>query len=235
MNYVISDIHGQYEKYRAMLAEISFRSTDTLYVLGDMIDRGPDGCKILLDMMGRPNVFPLLGNHEFTAAICLPLLMEGVTEQSLAALDNMQLVALNEWIINGGSSTLRELKQLKQTEREDILEYIREMELYMEVTAGRRDFVLVHAGLDHFSPTKPLDKYELQDFLFDRPSLNAVFFEDRYLIHGHTPTRVLFQEAGEPPEDKIIRRGKKIAIDCGAAFGGRLGCLCLDTLEEFYV
>ena len=24
-------------------------------------------------------------------------------------------------------------------------------------------------------------------------------------------------------------------IDCGCAFSGRLGCLCLDTLEEIYV
>lgn len=55
--YVISDLHGRWEKYRAILAAISFRPTDTLYVLGDVIDRGPDGCKILLDMMGRPNIF----------------------------------------------------------------------------------------------------------------------------------------------------------------------------------
>lgn len=186
-------------------------------------------------MMGRPNVIPLLGNHEFTAAICLPFLMEEVTEQSLEALDNTQLAALNDWLLNGGGTTLRELKQLCQWEREEILEYIREMELYAEVTAGGQDFVLVHAGLDCFFPTKPLDKYELQDFLFGRPGLNAVFFEDKYLVHGHTPTRLLLQEAGELPEDKIVRRGKKIAMDCGAAFGGRLGCLCLDTMEEFYV
>lgn len=26
-----------------------------------------------------------------------------------------------------------------------------------------------------------------------------------------------------------------ISIDCGCAYGGRLGCICLDTMEEFYV
>lgn len=67
------------------------------------------------------------------------------------------------------------------------------------------------------------------------PDLNAAFYEDRYLVYGHTPTRLLLQRAGEPPEDRIIRRGRQIALDCGAAFGGRLGCLCLDTMEEFYV
>ena len=61
------------------------------------------------------------------------------------------------------------------------------------------------------------------------------FFADRYLVYGHTPTRLLLEQAGEIPVDKIICRGMQIAIDCGAAFDGRLGCLCLDTLEEFYI
>ena len=87
MIYVCSDIHGHYDKYLAMLKAIGLRSSDTLWVLGDVIDRGPEGCRVLLDMMGRPNVIPILGNHEFTAAVCLPWLMEEVTDQSLDALD----------------------------------------------------------------------------------------------------------------------------------------------------
>ena len=64
MTYVMSDIHGCYEKYRSMLETIEFAGDDTLYVLGDVLDRGPDGFKILLDMAARPNVIGLLGNHE---------------------------------------------------------------------------------------------------------------------------------------------------------------------------
>ena len=29
--------------------------------------------------------------------------------------------------------------------------------------------------------------------------------------------------------------GRRVAIDCGAVYGGRLGCICLDTMEEYYV
>lgn len=235
MHYAISDLHGHYEKYLAMLNVIQLKATDTLYILGDVIDRGPAGCKILLDMMNRTNVVPILGNHELTAAVCLPLLMEEVTDQSLASLDENHIAALSEWIANGGSQTLRELKALSQTEREDILDYLWDIALYAEVEAGGRSFVLTHAGLEHFSPEKPLEEYDLQDFLFCRPDLNTVYYEDRHLVYGHTPTRLLLQEAGEHPEDRIVRRGTQIAIDCGCAFGGRLGCLCLDTLEEYYV
>ena len=235
MHYVISDIHGHYDKYLAMLAAIQFKSADTLYVLGDVIDRGPDGCKILYDMMGRSNVVPILGNHELTAAICLPWLLEEITDQSLKELDAVQITALSEWVTNGGSPTLRELKRLSQEERKELLEYIREMDVYAEVEAGGRSFVLTHAGLDRFVPDKPLEAYELVDFLFARPSLNTKFYSDKYLVYGHTPTRLLHQQAGEAPADDIICRGLQIAIDCGCSYGKRLGCLCLDTLEVFYV
>lgn len=235
MIYACSDLHGRYDKYRAMLEAISFKPADTLFILGDIIDRGAAGPKILLDMMARPNIIPILGNHEFTAAVCLPWLLEEVTDQSLAALGEVQLAALSEWIANGGGPTLRALKQLCQEDREEILEYIKEMDIYAEVTAGGRSFVLVHAGLEHFSPDKPLEAYELMDFLFARPGLDMEFYKGRYLVYGHTPTRLLHRQAGEPPADDIIRRGTQIAIDCGCGFDGRLGCLCLDTLEEFYV
>lgn len=235
MLYVCSDIHGRYDCYTALLARIELKADDTLYILGDVIDRGPDGVKILRDMMLQPNVVPILGNHEFTAALCLPWLMEKVTDQSLASLDETRLASLQEWIANGGTPTLRALKELTEKERLEILDYLREMELYDHVETGGRSFVLVHAGLDHFAPDKPLEDYELDDFLFCRPRTDRNFYSDRYLIYGHTPTRLLRRQLGEPPSDSILRRGNQIAIDCGCGFGGKLGCLCLDTLEEIYV
>lgn len=57
----------------------------------------------------------------------------------------------------------------------------------------------------------------------------------KYLVYGHTPTRLLHEQLGEPPSDDILRRGRQIAIDCACAYDGKLGCLCLDTLEEIYV
>lgn len=235
MIYVCSDIHGRYDLYRALLARLSLKSSDTLYILGDVIDRGRDGIKILQDMMERPNVVPILGNHEFTAAVCLPWLLEEVTDESIAALDETSLAALQEWLCNGGGPTLRELRALTQEQRQEVLDYLREMELYAEVEAGGREYVLVHAGLEHFDSDKPLEDYELSDFLFCRPRPEQNYYEDRYLIYGHTPTRLLRKQLGEMPSDTIFRRGNQIAMDCGCGFDGPLGCLCLDTLEEIYI
>lgn len=236
MIYVMADIHGCFDKYQQMLEKIAFSAKDTLYVLGDVLDRGPDGIPILQNMNARANVLPLLGNHEFMAAVCMPWLLQEVTAENLAELDESQLAALNDWLDNGGGTTIQSLHQLNQEEREDILEYLREMELYAEVEAGGKSFVLVHAGLDHFAPDKPLDDYQLEDFLFDRPRVGQTYFPDKFLVFGHTPVRYLRHQAGQPLSDTIFRWGNQIAIDCGCVFpNGRLGCLCLDTLEEFYV
>ena len=235
MIYVCSDLHGDSTRYQALLERISFQDQDLLYILGDVIDRGPDGVKILQDMMGRFNVIPILGNHELTAAVCLSWLLEEVTERQLAALGETQVAALQEWIYNGGGPTLRALQSLSRTEREEILEYLQNMELYAQVKAEGQTFVLVHAGLEHFSPERRLEDYDLKDFLFCRPCPGQNYYMDRYLIFGHTPTRVIRQAMGQPPEDKILHWGNQIAIDCGCGHGGRLGCLCLNSLEEFYV
>jgi len=103
------------------------------------------------------------------------------------------------------------------------------------VEVGGRSFVLTHAGLEQFAPDKPLEDYELTDFLFGRPAPESVYWPDRTLIFGHTPTRLLWEAAGEPSRDDIFYGKGFIDLDCGCGFGGRLACLCLDTMEEFYV
>lgn len=228
MTYVLSDIHGCYGQYKAMLDKIRFGPEDTLYVLGDVIDRGPDGVKILQDMMGRPNVRPILGNHELTAALCLPWLLKEITRESIARMDETALDALNDWLTNGGGPTLKAIRGLSREEQKELLDYFREMELYAEVEVQGRSFVLVHAGLDHFAPDKPLDAYDLEDFLFARPDKGTVYWPDKTVIFGHTPVRFL------SGQNKILSEGGAIRIDCGCSFGGPLGCLCLDTMEEFY-
>ena len=47
MTYVISDIHGCYDKYMQMLDKIKFKDSDEMYVLGDVVDRGEYPVKVL--------------------------------------------------------------------------------------------------------------------------------------------------------------------------------------------
>lgn len=244
MIYVMSDIHGDFEKYEKMLQKIKFRDADLLYILGDVIDRGKNSIKILSDMMMRSNVIPVLGNHEYAACVCLPKLLEEITDESIASLEEEDYRNLIEWSNIGGNTTIKELVKIPKEEREYILEYLEEFSLYEEVEVNGREFVLVHAGLEHFSPERPLDDYDLSELIFETPDYDKVYFEKKYLVTGHLPTRVIFaRDQGllleevpkEKYSDQIFQKNRHIAIDCGCSYGGKLGCLCLDTLEEFYV
>lgn len=50
MIYAVSDIHGCYEQYKELLNKTGFSGNDTLYVLGDVLDRGPEPIQILADI-----------------------------------------------------------------------------------------------------------------------------------------------------------------------------------------
>ena len=64
MIYVMSDIHGNTARFESVMKQIDLQPTDTLYVLGDVIDRFPDGIRILRRLMKMSNVKMILGNHE---------------------------------------------------------------------------------------------------------------------------------------------------------------------------
>lgn len=40
MHYFVSDIHGEYELFLHLLDKIGFSGGDTVYILGDLIDKG---------------------------------------------------------------------------------------------------------------------------------------------------------------------------------------------------
>ena len=230
--YCISDPHGCYDKYRRILRTIGLRPRDTLYVLGDVVDRGPDGVRILQDMMLRPNVVPILGNHEYMMAYCLRFLDREITDESLSELDGEKMAALLDWFENGGEPTLRAFRALSPQDRQEVCGYLGEFSLYEEVRAGGQDYVLVHAGLGNFSPERPLDSYRPDELILGQGDYENDYWPGRYVVSGHTPTQLI---PGAPEPGRICRMGRRVFIDCGCAFGGPLAAVCLETGEEVYV
>ena len=80
--YVTSDIHGQYDMFMELIDKIDLKQTDTLYVLGDILDRGPHPIKVLKKLMEMPNAICIVGNHELMALECLEFLMKEITDMS---------------------------------------------------------------------------------------------------------------------------------------------------------
>ena len=228
--YVMADLHGEYEKYIKMLETIKLGDEDVLYIIGDVIDRGPEPIKILKDLSMRDNVFPILGNHELVARMVLRKLLVDITEYNAEThIDAETLGMLMEWNANGGEITLEQFQRLPLEERYDLLDYLDEFAPYEFVDIGSKTFFLVHSGLGNFEPGKKLSAYTLDDLTFSRPDYGIRYFDDDsiYVVSGHTPTLAI---TGQPA---VYYNGNNIVIDCGAAYGGRLACLRLDDMKEF--
>ena len=236
MIYAVSDLHGCYDRYRKLLDKLNLGEQDTLYVLGDALDRGPEGFRILSDMASRPQVVGLLGNHEAMALDALPGLL-GSLENGCSSMSRADRSNVSLWFCNGGEASLRDFLRLDKEQRQEVWAYMCSLPLYREVKAGGRDFLLVHGGLEHFSPSRPLADYHRDEIVWCRPELDTVYFPDRCVVLGHTPTQLLYDAVGHgSAQGKIYRTESFIDIDCGCVYsGGRLGCLCLDTMEEIYV
>lgn len=220
MIYCLSDIHGELDRWQAMLDLIQFSDNDTLYVLGDVIDRKPMGIEILQDIMRRPNVHMILGNHE---QMMLDTFCSGNDYD-----------ARRLWSMNGGGNTYRTMQyQIPTAERLRILKFIRELPDHLKIEVNGQQFYLVHGypGFDTFQR------------IWDRPEPPPAepLIPGKTVICGHTCTYWMNQYVEGYDEDapfEIFYAPGLIDIDCGCGNvteQRRLACLRLDDMKEFYV
>ena len=216
--YVMSDIHGMGALLEEMLEKISFSDDDVLYILGDMIDRGPDPAKVLDIASSCGNIIPLKGNHE---------------DEFVGWYDNEISRMFQKYYYN----TYDILMDSERT-REKLPEYVSFMKSLPHYKKIKRDggcFLLAHASTEEILQVwKRKERLIWDTSMVDRKKGIPGYVS----IVGHVPTFVIRGFSKEPATIWHSADDRLIAVDCGAAFpelGGRLGCLCLETREEFYV
>ena len=218
--YVMSDLHGQYQKFIKMLEKIDFNEKDELYIIGDIFDRGPQSLEIFDYVLGKPNIHLLRGNHE-------ELLIDALESYSF------QL-----WYFNGGQTSHNQLLEKYWQYNDSLVKYLKRRPLVKVVDDK---YILVHAeltlpsGYEEMTLDELLSQQNADDNLWSREKVGIECkFKDYVIISGHTPVQSI---TGDPSTNQMVRIGNNIYIDCGCAYGeqGTLGCLRLDDLEEFYV
>lgn len=224
-HYVLSDIHGEADRFHGILEKIHFSDSDTLYIIGDVIDRGPYGIALLREIMDSPNMVMLLGNHEY---MMLQYFNPNATE-----------VDIRRWNRNGNGPTLRAYARLKGNVRQEILDFLRMRPTHLEVAVNGQRFYLVHG----------FPGGNVHDEVWGRPDAHDPNpIPDTQLIIGHTPVLIL----GRTEEDQdaycmeLERMGEHLRIyhapgfldiDCGSGHNlpiKALACIRLEDMEEFY-
>lgn len=225
MTYVMSDLHGMCGRYYRMLDTIDLQAEDTLYILGDVIDRGDGGVALLLAMIGDSRIVPIIGNHESLALPPLKAICGGRPFEEVKMTRGYQA-----WMGMGGEPTAKAFCALDRETQRRLIDYIESFSLYREVEAGGKAFHLSHT-LPEYDPDRGVHDVTLSEFIWGEPDYDKRYDDRTVFITGHTPTGLL-----DPAFAGRIWHGNgHLAIDCGAPFeGGRLGCVCLETMEEYY-
>ena len=226
MVYAVSDLHGCYDKYTKLLEPLNMTFYDSLYILGDIVDRGSDGMKILLDLIKRKNVFSCRGNHDHYAQI---LLRSFAIPNDGYFADGLE-ETFRLWLSDGGSPTYEEFLKLDGSKQQRVLSYLKSLPLFEKLTVGGQKFFLAHT-VPEKSKMLNIDNCPISDFIMGEPEYEKMYFEDTLIVTGHTPSGFIDPEY----TGQIWKGNNHIAIDCGAVFGNPLGCICLDTMEEIYV
>ena len=126
------------------------------------------------------------------------------------------------WMNNGGDITLSQYSNLCKDDRDKIDVYLDSLPILYELDK----YILVHAGITKDRQDDDFLLWAREDFL------NVPTGLDKTVIFGHTPT--VFMTGNR--DMKIWYNDGRIDIDCGSCFtGGKLACLRLDDMKEFYV
>jgi serine/threonine protein phosphatase 1 len=217
MKYLISDIHGDYEVWQK--AKGLLQEGDTLYILGDVIDRGPDGIKILLEIVGNKQCVMLKGNHE---------------DMMVDALTYEDMDSLRMWYMNGGDVTHAELiRDLGYGQYTTLVRWLRGLPemLYLEddkVLLSHSGFHIPHTlrtEADVISYAQTLEKDEV---IWDRSHIHMGGQDSEVLlIHGHTPIASI-SDSLDPVTPVEYQKGK-VCIDVGVHTYKQGAVYCVET------
>jgi serine/threonine protein phosphatase 1 len=197
----IGDVHGCIKSLTTLVDFVSPRSDDTIVMLGDYVDRGPNPAAVLdfvIELDKNYTLVPLRGNHEI-------MMLDSREKKSW----------LHAWLGYGGDTTLR-----SYSSGED------EAGSFADVPDSHIDFLenrllsfyeceshfFVHANADANIALADQSDATLYWRKLGNPEMHC---SDKIMVCGHT-----LQKSGIP-----LYNGNSICIDTWAYGAGWLSCL----------
>lgn len=261
--YVVADIHGCYREFMQLLDRVKFDDKkDDIYILGDVIDRGPGSQQIFEWVYARKdrNVHMCMGNHE--ALFCdfveyqackvkaEKLLrhykfawfdISQILTSDIDGDDKTLLLQYYNYLENGMDEiydkygTIEQLKANGISKRylDKMKSFFEKLPYYFTIDMQGKTFYLVHAYI-----TEPVDECSTHDMIWSRAYPNGKpGIPGKVVIYGHTPTITRYYNgAGGVKVDKHDD-AVTVNIDCGCCWrtdNAKLALLRLDDLKVYY-
>ena len=222
MLYCISDIHGEYDLFIKLLKKINFSFNDQMIILGDIIDKGEDSLKLAKFIFNMPNMKVIMGNHEY------------------------EFYKYYQSLKNKNQLTLKKLQDYFDDKEKllDIQLVTKLINLPYYIDTNNIIFTQSGVLLDNNNNIVNLSKTDKEYFIYNREFKNedVIHNSSKCVIFGHTPTfyinneyKILKYKKDKSLYSNNITDYYKIHIDTGVSISNILGCICINTLEEFYV
>ena len=213
---VIPDIHGCAKTFKALVEKISLTKNDTLFLLGDYIDRGPDNCGVIdfiiqLQENGY-DIHPIRGNHE---------------QEIIEASEEYDTPTFKFYVRRFKSL---DLLNSEGKIKKSYFDFMNNLPYYYDLP----DYYLVHGGIN-FEKNDPFeDKRQL--LVLRRQAYNSEKAGNRRIVFGHQPTYL------EDIRLAIENKAPLIPLDNGCVYTkahkiydynrlGNLVCFNLDSFE----
>jgi len=215
--YAVGDVHGCLDELVALEKKIhadasACGSPALIVMLGDYVDRGPASSQVIDHLIAPPpqglERICLAGNHEVMMLDYLEGRIDLAEWGALGAASTLMSYGIDINRVLALSADKRIVDDMiKRSVPAFHLDFLQRLPVLLETP----EIVMVHAGL---RPGIPLDEQTDDDLV----SIRSAFHEKahslrKYVVHGHTPV-------SSPTRD-----GRRINIDTGAFFSGRLTAL----------
>ena len=237
--YCCSDIHAHLDVFEKALEILG--PEDKLFIIGDVIDKGPDGVKVLQKIIENEKCELIIGNHDLMMLEFLNSAKEFDDPEEFERFSKYSRIG-DVWLtMNDGEKTYNDFKSLSQEEQEKIFNYLKGTYVLRKLNINRNDFVLVHAvainqGEEEVKTAELLENGHynwMSEYVWGRYDVPV---EDTVVITGHTTVQHygVSEAFTFEYEDGVV-----IDIDCGLAarkksYGSKLCLMCLDDMSFQY-
>lgn len=226
-DFVIGDVHGMFHLVEDLMEQADFDpSKDRMFVVGDLVDRGPHS-KDVASWLMQPWFHAVKGNHEDLAIRgykCLQL------EEDVHTVDD---VALH--MINGGS-WFYEMSGTKQTET---IRELLKLPLAIEIPTDEGSVGLVHAEVPSDDWTTFVDALLHPPANFEHFEHYAMWSRDILKNQRHHKFKgvenIDVVIVGHSPMKEAMCVENVLYLDTGAAFGRKLSMVCIQgEMDKIY-
>ena len=186
--WVIPDVHGCLKTLKYLVEEmIRLQKDDRLFVLGDLVDRGPDSKGVIDYIMNLEargyKVITLRGNHEDY----LLKAFRSDSDPGILSRLGFRSKIMKDWFRFGGRETLKSFGVNRAGAIPQIyINWIKALPFY----ESYENFLIVHAGFNFRRDDIFSDEYAMmwsKEYEIDAEKLAG-----RKIIHGHVPVDLEF-------------------------------------------